>query len=227
MRLGAYYAVLEPGQPGRRGLRRAGRERAPSPPLRVQPEQYRARFEEAGLWCSRHVARPPAGRVHRAAAITRSGSAPRPIPSSRAAPTGRTRCSASSSPRHWPASTPVGRRADRAGRRAPVEVDQPHDRRLSARSDGVVETGWSTRATSGASSSPTSRTLTASGSSATSCARPARSAVVPLVFDAEGNPSVVLVAQYRPPYDRAILEIPAGMRDVDGRADRGDRRAAS
>jgi nudix-type nucleoside diphosphatase (YffH/AdpP family) len=40
--------------------------------------------------------------------------------------------------------------------------------------------------------------------------------VLPLVFDAEGNPSVVLVSQYRPPYERAIVEIPAGMRDVDG-----------
>ncbi|HSL73497.1 MAG TPA: NUDIX hydrolase [Ilumatobacteraceae bacterium] len=40
--------------------------------------------------------------------------------------------------------------------------------------------------------------------------------VLPLVFDAEGNPSVVLVSQYRPPYERDVLEIPAGMRDVDG-----------
>jgi len=40
--------------------------------------------------------------------------------------------------------------------------------------------------------------------------------VVPVVFDAEGNPSVVVVRQYRPPYDRAIIEIPAGMRDIDG-----------
>ena len=39
-------------------------------------------------------------------------------------------------------------------------------------------------------------------------------AAVPLLFDAEGNPSVVLVEQWRPTYDRAILEIPAGMRDV-------------
>ena len=45
--------------------------------------------------------------------------------------------------------------------------------------------------------------------------------VVPLVFDAEGQPSVVLVSQYRPPYERSIIEIPAGMRDVAGRADRG------
>lgn len=38
--------------------------------------------------------------------------------------------------------------------------------------------------------------------------------VVPLVFDAEGVASVVLVRQYRPPYEREIIEIPAGMRDV-------------
>jgi 8-oxo-dGTP pyrophosphatase MutT (NUDIX family) len=42
--------------------------------------------------------------------------------------------------------------------------------------------------------------------------------VVPLVFDAEGNASVVLVEQYRPPYDRPLLEIPAGMRDIEGEA---------
>ncbi|MEL6893682.1 MAG: NUDIX hydrolase [Actinomycetota bacterium] len=40
--------------------------------------------------------------------------------------------------------------------------------------------------------------------------------VVPLVFDAEGNPSVVLVSQYRPPYDEIVIEIPAGMRDIEG-----------
>ncbi len=40
--------------------------------------------------------------------------------------------------------------------------------------------------------------------------------VLPLVFDAEGNPSVVLVSQYRPPYECDVIEIPAGMRDVDG-----------
>ncbi len=40
--------------------------------------------------------------------------------------------------------------------------------------------------------------------------------VVPLVFDAEGNPSVVLVSQYRPPYEDLVIEIPAGMRDIEG-----------
>ena len=38
--------------------------------------------------------------------------------------------------------------------------------------------------------------------------------VLPLVLDAEGNPSVVLVEQYRPPYETTVIEIPAGMRDV-------------
>jgi 8-oxo-dGTP pyrophosphatase MutT (NUDIX family) len=43
---------------------------------------------------------------------------------------------------------------------------------------------------------------------------PGAVAVVPLVFDVEGNPSVVLVEQYRPVYEQQIVEIPAGMRDV-------------
>ncbi|MFK7918531.1 MAG: NUDIX hydrolase [Ilumatobacter sp.] len=40
--------------------------------------------------------------------------------------------------------------------------------------------------------------------------------VVPLVFDAEGNPSVVLVSQFRPPYEESVIELPAGMRDIEG-----------
>lgn len=45
---------------------------------------------------------------------------------------------------------------------------------------------------------------------------PGAVAVVPLRFDCEGNPAVVLVRQYRPALDRWVLEIPAGMRDVPG-----------
>jgi 8-oxo-dGTP pyrophosphatase MutT (NUDIX family) len=45
---------------------------------------------------------------------------------------------------------------------------------------------------------------------------PGAVAVVPLMFDPEGQPSVVLVEQYRPPYERLLVEIPAGMRDVPG-----------
>jgi ADP-ribose pyrophosphatase len=40
--------------------------------------------------------------------------------------------------------------------------------------------------------------------------------IVPLVFDAEGNPSVVLLRQWRPPYEAVIYEVPAGMRDIAG-----------
>lgn len=40
--------------------------------------------------------------------------------------------------------------------------------------------------------------------------------VVPVLADAEGNFSVVLVRQYRATLDTELLEIPAGMRDVEG-----------
>jgi ADP-ribose pyrophosphatase len=45
---------------------------------------------------------------------------------------------------------------------------------------------------------------------------PGAVAAVPVLFDPEGNPSVVMVRQYRPPFDELVLEIPAGMRDVPG-----------
>lgn len=44
---------------------------------------------------------------------------------------------------------------------------------------------------------------------------PGAVAAVPLLFDPHGKPSVVLVRQYRAAFDSLILEIPAGMRDVD------------
>lgn len=40
--------------------------------------------------------------------------------------------------------------------------------------------------------------------------------VVPLRFDEHGVPRVVLVSQYRPPFDEMVVEVPAGMRDVPG-----------
>ena len=40
--------------------------------------------------------------------------------------------------------------------------------------------------------------------------------IVPVLFDPDGIASVVVVRQYRPALDVVLLEIPAGMRDVDG-----------
>ena len=97
MRLGAYVAELDAGLAGGRGLRHDRRVRAPPPPLRVQPPVPQPVRGEPASGCSGDVARRPPGRVHRARTATRSGSAPRPTPSSRAAPTGRPRCSGSSS----------------------------------------------------------------------------------------------------------------------------------
>lgn len=41
--------------------------------------------------------------------------------------------------------------------------------------------------------------------------------VLPLI-DMPAGPEVVLVEQYRPAYDREVIEIPAGMRDIPGEA---------
>jgi len=43
---------------------------------------------------------------------------------------------------------------------------------------------------------------------------PGAVAAVPVRAASDGTPTVVLVRQYRAPLDRAILEIPAGMRDI-------------
>jgi 8-oxo-dGDP phosphatase len=45
---------------------------------------------------------------------------------------------------------------------------------------------------------------------------PGAVAVVPIHIDAEGNAVVTLVRQYRPALHTALLEVPAGMRDVAG-----------
>src|SRR6187431_2772063 len=45
---------------------------------------------------------------------------------------------------------------------------------------------------------------------------PGAVAVVPVRFDGDGQPWVTLVRQYRPPYERDLIEVPAGMRDVPG-----------
>lgn len=45
---------------------------------------------------------------------------------------------------------------------------------------------------------------------------PGAVAVVPIRMDGEGRPWVTLVRQYRAPLDQHVVEIPAGMRDVEG-----------
>jgi 8-oxo-dGTP pyrophosphatase MutT (NUDIX family) len=45
---------------------------------------------------------------------------------------------------------------------------------------------------------------------------PGAVAIVPVLFDAEGTPSIVLVRQYRAALDAELTEIPAGMRDIAG-----------
>ena len=95
--------------PGGPGLRRRGRVRAPPPPLRGQPPLPRPRSRRPA-WCARG-SRPTAGWSSSSSCpATRSGSAPRPTPSSRAAPTSPTRSSASWSAPPWPgprAATPT------------------------------------------------------------------------------------------------------------------------
>lgn len=45
---------------------------------------------------------------------------------------------------------------------------------------------------------------------------PGAVAVVPITLDGDERPIVTLMRQYRPPYERELIEIPAGMRDVPG-----------
>ena len=52
---------------------------------------------------------------------------------------------------------------------------------------------------------------------------PGAVAVVPVTFDASGRAMVTLMRQYRAAFDRELIEVPAGMRDVAGRAGGGDR----
>ena len=160
------------GLAGRRGLRHHGRVRAPPPPLRVQPPLPGPLRGQRALVLG-HLARRPAGRVHRAPRTTRSGSAPRPTPSSRAGPTGRRRCSGSSSAPRW--------RAPRAAPRTCSTSTRPPTRSvecLTGRapgSPGSTRSSWPAGTGSGWCG-PASAPRTARSSSATSCAIPAPSA---------------------------------------------------
>ena len=47
---------------------------------------------------------------------------------------------------------------------------------------------------------------------------PGAVAVVPIYYSDAGEPFVVLIKQYRAAFDRVIIEVPAGMRDIPGEA---------
>ena len=227
MRLGAYSPSSTPGIAGR--ARPTARRSCTSATATAtsSTRSYRARFEAAGLRLLGHVARRPAGRVHRARRTTRSGSAPRPTPSSRAGPTARTRCSASWSARRWPRRGPQ-RRTCVDARRAPAPTSPAPSRRPTRDVAGFRHLGdrevhqWPhlARRRRHASRRPTARPFERD-----IVRSPGAVAVVPLLFDAEGSRRWSSCASTAPPFDALVLEIPAGHARRRRRAARGDRPA--
>ena len=93
---------------GRRGLRPGGHLRAPPPPLRGQ--QPLPPDPRGGRAWSCPASRPTAGSSRSSSCATIPGSWPASsIPSSRAGPSGRTRCSTGSSPARSPSQTGASR----------------------------------------------------------------------------------------------------------------------
>jgi nudix-type nucleoside diphosphatase (YffH/AdpP family) len=94
-----------------------------------------------------------------------------------------------------------------------VSHDPPTDGMLGFRhvGDRLVHQGYIWHVVVGTFVSPSGETF-----SRDIVRSPGAVAAVPLLFDAEGTPSVVLVRQYRPAYDDYVIEIPAGMRDIEG-----------
>ena len=212
MRLGAYAGEAAAGLDRADGLRRGGHLRAPPPPLRGQQQVPRPGSRRPGS-CARARRPTTAWSSSSSCPTTRSSSAPRRTPSSRAAPTARTRCSRRSCRRR--ANGP------RAGcPRLPLPIDaepDPTRHRVTAR-DATELPGRRRRARScdagflSASRAARRRTATARSSTATSCTTRARSSWCRSIDD-----DAVLVRQYRVAAGRELLEMPAGKRDVDGR----------
>ena len=163
----------------------------------------------------RHLARPAAGRVHRAAPTTRSGSARRPTPSSRAAPTAP----------HPLFRELIGAALDRRDARAglrrcrsetPARSLRRRDRRRRAGfrrlGEREVHQGHVWRVVVADFEAPDGerfqRDIVRS---------PGAVGVVPLIFDAEGNAVGACSSSSTARRTSAsVIEIPAGMRDVDG-----------
>ena len=219
MRLGVVPGEAAAGHDRAGGLRRGGRLRAPPPPLRGQQQVPR----QAGGGRARllgHLARRPPGRVRRAARVTRSSSAPRPTPSSRAAPTGRTRCSRRSCGR--PRTGP--RAVCRACRCRSTPV--PASAAVTDDAPGSGSSAPSRRSTPGSCQrrrGARARAPTARSSTGTSSTTRARSWWCRSIDDG----SAILVRQYRVAAGRELLEVPAGKRDVEGEPPAGPRAASS
>ena len=213
-RLGAYYAILEPDT----RVHRAYGEPVVSERHRHRWElnaQLQAEARGGRPALQRHLAGPSPGRVHRARRIIRSGSARRPTPSSRAVPTVHIRCSAS-----WSCAALGPPRVARAPHLFVVDEVQLRpsreptlpsvsSSRRSGRPPGIhlARCGRHVRGTRRRAVRARRRSLARRGRR--------RAAVVRRT----AMPTVVFVRQYRGPLDRLVLEIPAGMRDVAGRAD--------
>ena len=174
-----------------------------------------------------HLARRPPGRVHRARAATRSGSAPRPTPSSRAGPTAPPRCSGSSSPRRSPAPRAATRTSPtststgcRTPRRRPPRPRRDLRRDAHRSGSAASTSASSTPGTSSPWPSPPSRRPTARPSPATSCATRVRCRWCRCTPTA---PSCSCASTGRRS-TTDLLEIPAGKRDVAGEPPGAHRR---
>ena len=190
-----------------------GRLRAPPPPLRVQPRVPRP-LRGARASCARARRPTAAWSSSSSCATTRSGSAPRPTPSSRAGPTGP----------HPLFREFVGAALDRAEGRTPHLFDldaepaaappppdvTPAVPRLPPRSASATVHAGPRHPVGGRRAS---RRPTATSSSATSSTIRARSSVVPAARRRHGHPRAPVPGRRS---TRELLEIPAGKRDVDG-----------
>ena len=159
-----------------------------------------------------HLARRAPGRVRRARRTTPTGWPPRPTPSSRAGPTGPTRCSAS----WWPRPSSGPRAASRTcSTSTPSPDGVPGFRRVSE--EELLRAWLFAVVRLAAASTPTGRPF-----ERVVVRHPGAVTVVPLHDDG----TVTLVRQYRAAVDAMVLEIPAGTRDRTARRPR-TRPAAS
>ena len=202
MRLGAYVAELAAGLAG--GTRPTASRSCPSATATAtsSTRAYRTRFEDGRLRAAR-ARRPTAGWSSSSSSpATRSGSAPRPTPSSRAGPTG---------PRPLfrefvGAALAAGRGPQPASalRRGVSSFRHLGEREIHRRLRHPGR-GRDVRGARRSDLRPRRR------------AHAARRRGRPRAPDQPGR----VVRQYRPALRHELLEIPAGMRDVDGEDPRG------